>query len=57
MQAKVHGEASNPVGFLEFDESVPMVDKTVVDFGGKKEVSNKQPSTSKGLEVNLIFCI
>lgn len=53
----MHGEASNPVGFLEFDESVPMVDKTVVDFGGKKEVSNKQPSTSKGLEVNLIFCI
>jgi len=47
-EAKMHGKASHPVGFLEFDESVPMVDKAVVDLGGKKEVSNQQPSTSKG---------
>lgn len=56
MQAKVHVKASHPV-ILELDESVPMVDKVVVDSGGEREVSNRQSSPSKGLEVNFIFCM
>ena len=49
VQAKVAGKASHSVGFPEFDENVPMIDKAVIDPGWDKVVSNKMPSASKGL--------
>lgn len=45
-EAKMAGKASHPVGFHEFDENVPMIDKAVIDPGWK-EVSDHLPSTSK----------
>jgi len=47
----VTGKASHSVGFTEFDENVPMIDKAVIDPGWNTEVSNKLPSASKGLEI------
>lgn len=50
IQAKVIGKASAAGGFSEYDEYVPMIDKTV-DDGWKKQVSFKEPRTSKGYQV------
>ncbi|OAY50686.1 phosphatidylinositol/phosphatidylcholine transfer protein SFH8 isoform X2 [Manihot esculenta] len=43
-EAKVIGKASAAGGFSEYDEYVPMIDKTV-DDGWKKQVSFKEPRT------------
>lgn len=46
VQAKL-GKMGYSVGFSEFDECVPMVDKAV-DAGWRKEDSNQRLATSKG---------
>ncbi|XP_021672012.2 phosphatidylinositol/phosphatidylcholine transfer protein SFH8 isoform X1 [Hevea brasiliensis] len=46
-EARVIGKASPARGFLEYDEYVPMIDKTV-DGGCKKQVLSQEPHTSRG---------
>ncbi|GMY28500.1 phosphatidylinositol/phosphatidylcholine transfer protein SFH8-like isoform X2 [Fagus crenata] len=46
-EARVAGKGSSAVGFLEYDEYVPMIDKAV-DVACEKQVSLQEPCASRG---------
>ncbi|KAJ6811056.1 phosphatidylinositol/phosphatidylcholine transfer protein SFH8-like [Iris pallida] len=48
-ETKVIAKAASPsVGFPEFDENIPMIDKAVVDSGWKKDTPRSRPAAYKG---------
>ncbi|KAJ6803197.1 phosphatidylinositol/phosphatidylcholine transfer protein SFH8-like [Iris pallida] len=48
-ETKVIAKAASPsVGFPEFDENIPMIDKAVVDSGWKKDTPRPRPAAYKG---------